>query len=309
MAISIICTNKDPRPFVNALKAVDDSLDIRIWPDDGDKSEITMALCWQHPTGALNAYPNLACICSLGAGVDHLLADPDLPVSVPVVRIVDDTLATQMFDYVYTAIMYFVHHFDRFNTQQRQHQWLPHQAKAIEQVKIGIMGLGQLGGHVAKRLVDLDFSVSGWSRSNKFIVDVKCFSGDEELQSFLARSHILVNLLPLTEQTQDRLNAELFAQLPQGAYVINVGRGRHLVDEDLIAFLDNHHLAGACLDVFRMEPLPASHPFWSHPAITVTPHCSSLTSPEAVASQIVDNYYRAKQGKPLLNPVDVKLGY
>ena len=309
MTISVICTNKDPQPFVLAIKAIVPELDVRVWPDDGDKSDVTMALCWQHPAGVLSDYPNLRLICSLGAGVDHLFADTCLPKVIPVVRLVDDSLATQMCEYVLTAITSHIRKYDLLAEQQRAKQWQQHRAKSFSQVKVGVMGLGELGGCVAAFLAKVGFDVAGWSRSEKSIDGALCYAGAEQLANFLNYTEVLVNLLPLTPVTADILNADLFAQLPTGAYVINVGRGGHLVDDELIAAIDNGQLSGACLDVFRQEPLAKSHRFWSHPLIKVTPHCSSLTAPESVAGQIVENYQRSIAGKKLLNLVDVDRGY
>lgn len=309
MAISIICTNKDPQPFVLAIRAIAPELNVRVWPDDGDKSDITMVLCWQHPVGVLSDYPNLRLICSLGAGVDHLFADTHLPQEIPVVRLVDDSLATQMREYVLGVITSRVRQFDLLAEQQRADRWQQIAAKSFSAVKVGVMGLGELGSSVAAYLAQVGFEVAGWSRSEKSIAGIECYAGAEQLANFLSHAEVLVNLLPLTPKTTDILNADLFAQLPKDAYVINVGRGGHLVDDDLIAAIDCGQLSGACLDVFRQEPLDKSHRFWSHPLIKVTPHCSSLTAPASVAGQIVENYHCCLAGKKLLNLVDVDRGY
>ena len=176
-------------------------------------------------------------------------------------------------------------------------------------ITVGVMGLGKIGSAVAIRLHQLGFQVLGWSRRTKSIAGVQVFIGQQQRTDFLAASKILVCLLPLTAETENILNSETLAQLPQGAYVINVARGNHVVEEDLLSLLNNKHLAGACLDVFRQEPLPQGHPFWSHPQITVTPHIASLTNPVSVALQIVDNYRRLYAGQPLLNQVDIQQGY
>lgn len=309
MAISIICTNKDPQPFVRAIKAIAPQLAVRVWPDDGDKAEVAMALCWQHPAGVLSDYLNLRCICSLGAGVDHLFIDQSLPANVPVVRLVDDSLASKMFEYVLAAMVSHIRQFDLFSAQQRQKKWQQQQAKSFAQINVGVMGLGQLGGYVAGQLANMGFAMAGWSRSEKSLAGVACYYGEHQQQAFLSRCDVLVNLLPLTAQTTNLLNTQLFSQLPKGAYIINVGRGGHVVDDDLIAAIDSSHLSGACLDVFRQEPLAQCHRFWSHPNIKVTPHCSSLTAPEAVAGQVVENFRRCLASEELMNVVDVDRGY
>jgi glyoxylate/hydroxypyruvate reductase A len=176
-------------------------------------------------------------------------------------------------------------------------------------MRIGIMGLGQLGKDAAKKLSYLGFPVTGWSQTPKDIEGVKCLAGEEVLDDFLSQTRILICMLPLTPKTKGILNQKTFDKLPAGAYVINVARGQHLIEKDLLAALDSEQLAGACLDVFAVEPLPEDHPFWRHPKIIVTPHISSLTNPKAVAPQIIENYQRTKTGRPLLNVVDMQRGY
>jgi glyoxylate/hydroxypyruvate reductase A len=171
------------------------------------------------------------------------------------------------------------------------------------------MGLGQLGKDAAKKLSYLGFPVSGWSQTPKDIEGVKCFAGDKALEDFLSQARILICMLPLTPKTKGILNHKTFAKLPAGAYIINIARGQHLIENDLLAALDSGQLGGACLDVFEVEPLPEDHPFWSHPKILVTPHISSITYPQTVAPQIIENYQRAKTGDPLLHVVDMERGY
>ena len=176
-------------------------------------------------------------------------------------------------------------------------------------IGIGIMGMGQLGADAARKLVQLDFKVAGWSRTPKSIDGVESYAGNEALDDFLSRSDVLICLLPLTAVTRGILNRGLFQKLPAGAYLINVARGAHLIEEDLVTALDAGHLSGACLDVFQTEPLPPDHPFWSHPNIMITPHISSITDPLAVMPQILDNYRSMKTGKPLKHVIDVDRGY
>jgi glyoxylate/hydroxypyruvate reductase A len=171
------------------------------------------------------------------------------------------------------------------------------------------MGLGQLGADAAVKLVTMGFEVAGWSRTPKDINGVVSYAGDEALDDFLSISNILICTLPLTPDTEGILNSGTFKKLPAGAYVINVARGKHLIEEDLLKALDSGHISGACLDVFQVEPLPENHPFWSRPNITITPHISSLTDPKAVMPQIIENYHRIKSGKPLINVIDVTRGY
>jgi len=266
-------------------------------------------LSWKHPEGVLNDYPNLRCICSMGAGIDHMLSDAYLPQHLPVIRQVDPMLAQSMFEYTLTAVMHYFREFDAYQNQQRQTQWQPQPPKSMGQTTIGIMGLGQLGQYSAEKFSNMGFKVAGWSRSKKTIEGVDTYAGEHQLEPFLAQTDILICLLPLTDQTRNILNTELFNALPQGACLVNVARGEHLVEQDLIDALNAGQLRGACLDVFQQEPLPKQHPFWQHPQVLLTPHCSSITDPRSVAPQIVENYRLMKSGGVLLNQVDIKRGY
>lgn len=309
MTLLIIAPDRDLSPWAIALNDCDPAIDVQVWPDVANGEAVTFALAWQQPADIWRNFPNLRGISSLGAGVEHLLQDPDLPPDLPLVRLVDPLLAQAMFEYVCAAVMGMVRDFDIYQTQQATKRWQPHDLTLSQHCTIGIMGLGQLGAYTARRLGAFGFKVVGWSRSPKQIDNVTAYVGDAQLPAFLAKSQILVCLLPLTEQTRNILNGRLFQQLPRQAYLINVGRGEHLVEADLVEAIASGHLRGACLDVFRQEPLPPNHPFWSHPQIRVTPHCSSITNPESVAPQIVENYRRAQAGEPLLNQVSRSRGY
>ena len=309
MTISIICTNKDPKPWVSALQEIDSSLDIQIWPNENQKTDIEFALCWKHPEGVLQDYPNLRCICSMGAGIDHLLNDDFFPKHLPVVRLVDPLLAQSMFEYICAVVMHFFREFDVYQAQKRQSHWQQQSPKAMAKTTIGIMGLGKLGEYSADKLSKMGFNVTGWSRTQKSIVGVKAYAGKKQLEQFISQTDILICLLPLTDQTYGILNLELFNKLPKGSCLLNVARGEHLVEEDLITALNAGQLRGACLDVFKEEPLPREHPFWIHEKILVTPHSSSITDPRSVASQIVQNYQLMQSSRPLLNQVDILRGY
>ncbi len=308
MTISIICTNKNPEPWYLALKEIDPSLDIQIWPDENNKSVIEFALCWKQPEGILQDYPNLKCICSMGAGIDHLLSDSFFPKNLPVIRLIDPSLAQSMFEYIYTAAMYYLREFDLYQRQKNQIIWEQHQPKAISQTTIGIMGLGKLGEYCARKLSQAGFNIVGWARTKKQIEDVKTYTS-EQLEIFVSQTDILICLLPLTPQTVGILNSELFNITPKNSYLINVARGEHLVESDLITALNTGQLKGACLDVFTTEPLPQDHPFWTNDKIVITPHCSSITDPVSVAPQIVQNYRLMQSCKPLMNEVDLQRGY
>jgi glyoxylate/hydroxypyruvate reductase A len=283
-------------------------LEVRIWPEVGDPAEIEAALVWRPPPGELARYPNLKAILSLGAGIEGLIADPTLP-DVPSARMVDPSLARTMAEYVLLAVLRHHRGFDAFERAQRAGRWqfsLPPQAAERQ---IGIMGLGELGTTSARLLLAHGFPVAGWSRTPKALEGVTSYSGRSELHAFLHRTDILVCLLPLTAETRGILDAETFDGLPHGAVLINVARGAHLVEPDLLAALDSGHLAGATLDVFEHEPLPPDHPLWQHPKVLITPHIASYSVPAIAADGVADNLRRALAGKPLRHQVDRERGY
>ena len=295
--------------WLKHIRNQDAGIELRVWPEVGRAEDVIFAMCWQHPFGELKKYPSLKCIASLGFGVDHVLRDPDLPAGVPVTRIVDQGMIDAMSAYVLTAVLSYTGQFHLYRQDQAQKQWKARRPKHPREVRVGIMGLGNLGADAARKLRSLGFPVSGWSRTAKALEGISCFTGNEGLEGFLSRTDILICLLPLTPATAGILNRQTLSQLPAGAYVINAARGEHLVEEDLLAALERGQISGACLDVFRKEPLPESHPFWSHPRVTVTPHVASLTYPKAVVPQIIDNYHRVRAGQSPLHVVDVQRGY
>jgi glyoxylate/hydroxypyruvate reductase A len=260
--------------------------------------------------GFLKTLPRLKAIISLGAGVDGFLRDPDFPRHVPLVRSVDPNLAIQMSEYVTLQVLTIHRHQRFFDAAQRDHAWRQRMlTRNAGDIRIGILGLGTIGNLIASRLRTFDFQVSGWSRSRKDVPGVKSFAGESELPAFLSQCDMLVCVLPLTHETRGILNAKLFAQLPEQAWVINVARGAHLIEDDLIAALDRGHLAGAVLDVFQTEPLPSDSPIWAHPRITATPHIAGITEPRTALAYVEDCIARAEAGKPLPNVVDITRGY
>ena len=308
MSMLILAPELEARSWVKHLRRQDPGLDLRVWPDVGPPEEVLFVLSWKHPLGVMKRFPRLKCIASLGFGVDHVLRDPDLPAGVPVTRIVDAGMVDAMTAYVLTAVLGHARQFDLYRRDQAQKRWAPLVPKHPRDTRVGIMGLGHLGSDAARKLHAMGFPVSGWSRTPKSIEGVAGFVGDDGLDGFLAAADILICLLPLTPATHGILDRRAFSRLPAGAYVINAARGEH-VENDLLAALESGHLSGACLDVFREEPLPESHPFWSHPQVTVTPHVASLTYPRDVAPQIIANYHRVRAGEPPRNVVDLKRGY
>ena len=309
MSLVIICPGRDMSGWVSALKTREPQIKVEVWPDIADPAAVDFTLVWKHPAGVLAGFPNLRCISSLGAGVDALLQDTGLPAGVPLVRIVDQELKQSMAEYVGLGALAHFRRFDRYREQQANCTWQARPLGHISAMRVGILGLGELGSHVAHKLAEIGFSVQGWSRSAKSFEGIANFYGDDGLATFLAATDILVCLLPLTHATRGILNAELFRQLPAEAYLINVARGEHLVEEDLLTAIDAGHISGALLDVFRQEPLPPEHPFWRHPRIRVTPHIASITNPESAVLQVLENYHRTLSGQPLLNQVDSQRGY
>ena len=291
------------------LLELEPGLDLREWPEIGDTNDIEYALVWKPPKGELKTYPNLKAIFSLGAGIDHLASDPELPKGVPVVRMVEPGLTAGMTEFVLMSVIYHHRFMLDYAAQAREHVW-----REIDQVpawerRVGIMGLGVLGGDAAEKLVGLRFDVAGWSGSPKDLPGVTSFHGADGFLPFLNRSDILVCLLPLTPETTDILDARAFAALPKGAALISVGRGPQVVEDDLLAALATGHLDGATLDVFRDEPLPADSPFWDHPRVVVVPHVASMTIARGACEFVIDNIRRFEAGQPLRHVVDLDKGY
>ncbi|MCW5744875.1 MAG: glyoxylate/hydroxypyruvate reductase A [Alphaproteobacteria bacterium] len=289
--------------------ALGEAIDLRAWPDIGDPADIAIALAWKPPPGVLARLPNLRLIVSTGMGVDHLLVDPELPAGVPIVRIIDPGLVGQMAEY---AIYWLLHHhrdMDAYAAQQRSRQWheVPFTDTALR--RVGVLGLGEIGANTARKIAALGFPTAGWSRSPRRIDGIDCHHGRDGLEDVLRRSDVLVDVLPMTAQTAGLLDARAFARMPRGAFFVNMARGGHVVDRDLLAALDAGHLAGAALDVFHVEPLPQDHPFWSHPKVKVTPHIAGPTNPRTAAESVAENVRRLRTGRPLLNLIDPAAGY
>ena len=295
--------------WVPALKKWLPGLEVRVWPDLGDKAAIDYALVWKPAPGLLASLPNLKAIFSLGAGIDHLASDPQLPAGVPVVRMVEEGLTAGMTEYVVMQVLYHHRRMLDYRAQQARAEWAQLPFRAPWDRKVGIMGLCVLGQDAAEKLAALRLDVAGWSRSPKDLPGITCFHGAAGFDAFLARTEILVCLLPLTAETEGILDARLFATLPRGAAVINVGRGGHLVEKDLLAALDSGQIDAATLDVFRAEPLPPAHPFWTHPRVVMTPHMASITIPDTATAAVAENIRRIEAGAPPLNVVDLGKGY
>jgi glyoxylate/hydroxypyruvate reductase A len=309
MAIVLIRQDGKTASWKKGFQAQSPEIIVYSYEEEHPREAISMAIVWKHPNGSLKAYPNLKCIASFGAGVDFVFEDPDLPEGVPVTRVIDPVLAGDMSEFVLAQILSYLKHLKRYALEQEKRIWHPREYRRIAGTVVGIMGVGALGSVLAEDLKKLGFGVLGWASSKKDRNKIPMYAGEEELARFLSQTTILVCLLPLTTETRGILNKKLFSQLPRGAFVINVARGGHLVDEDLLEMLENGHLSGAALDVFHKEPLPEDHPFWSNPAIHLSPHIASVSDQESVIPQLLGNYERLVNGKPLMNVVSREKGY
>ena len=303
------CPTVPPEPWVAAFRCSLPEVTIRVWPDLRDPAEIDYAFVWHPPRGMFPQLTGLRVIFSLGAGVERLLGDPEIPAGLPLIRMVDPSLGADMAIYVTMQVLHYHRRMPEAARHQRRAAWVPLQVPVAHRRRIGILGYGQLGALCAERLRPFGFDIAVWSRRPKEAPGLHCFAGADQLPAFLARSDIVVCLLPLTDDTAGILNAAAFAAMPHGGSIINVGRGGHVVEADLLAALDSGQIGHATLDVFMEEPLPADHPFWLHERVTVTPHTAALTQPGTAVAMVAENIRRHRAGLALLNTVDRSLGY
>jgi len=300
-------TTKDLSPWIEAFKAHLPSQEVVTWNQVSDPSLVSIAVVWNHRKDLFQKIPNVKLVASLGAGVDHILNDPLLPPHTPVSKVISPHLSTPMSNYCIGAILHFHKQFDKYWKDKQQKRW--HQEFDPEKpMKIGILGLGELGSDLAKKLVYLGFEVHGLSRTKKVLPGVITYNG-QEMEAFLANVNALVCMLPNTEDTVGIIDRPLLSKLPPHSYLINVGRGKQQRDEAILDALNQGQLAGAFLDVFPEEPLPESSKLWEHPDVFITPHIAVVTKVEAAVPQILENYHRLKQGKSLINLIDRSKGY
>lgn len=303
MSILLVCQHRDSKPWFKAFNEKNPDLDIQVYPEVENPDDIEFAISWRHPEGIYKNYPNLKVIASMGAGVHHVLKDQTIPDDVKITRIVDENLTRDMADFALLNTLFHIRNYNFHIAQQQERNWQIKAYRQPQETKVGILGMGVLGQAVAEKLNQNDFQVLGWSKSKKENKAFRSFT-ENEFDEFMSQLDILICLLPLTEETEGVLNYENLKKLPQGAKIINLARGPHVVDDDLLKLLDEEHLSSAILDVFDEEPLPKNSPYWSHPKVLVTPHVASMTDPQSVVNQIYDNIENMKNGKDLKNQVD-----
>ncbi len=283
------------------------------WPDVGNPQELDYAICWGVPDSFFDKVTQLRAIFSLAAGVDHLLNHPQLPKGVPIIRLSDAGMADKIAEYVQYGVLRWHRHFDSYQRQQNRHIWQPQDEKNTADYRVGVMGLGIIGNRIASRLQDAGYAVCAWKRTRSTDSSIEVFYGNDQLPEFLQRLDTLVCVLPLTASTNGIINAELLKNLPSKATLINVGRGAHIVEEDLLHALETNHLAGAMLDVCSTEPLPATSPLWDQPNILITPHIAGPTQLELSVAQIADGIHHLASGGDVFSLgtaiVDDKTGY
>ena len=306
MHISFCCTDTPPEPWLNDLRAALPGAHIREWQPAAPAADY--AIVWRPPQAFFDQQPLLKAVFNIGAGVDALLR-LNLAPATQIIRLDDAGMGAQMAEYVCHALIRHYRQFATYDAQQQAANWQQREVPERAAMPVGIMGLGVLGQRVARAVAQFDFPVNGWSRSPKDVAGVRCFSGADGLSEFLAASRVLVSVLPATPETQNLLNRDTLSRLQPGAYLINVARGSQLVEAELLALLAEGHMAGAALDVFQTEPLPADHPFWTHPNITITPHTAALTNRAESVAQIVAKLAALQAGKPVAGVVDRQRGY
>jgi glyoxylate/hydroxypyruvate reductase A len=306
MHITFCCAATDAQPWLEGLRAALPGAHISLWQSGAPAAEY--AIVWQPPQAFFDEQPQLKVAFNIGAGVDAMLRLNIAPTT-QLIRLDDAGMGVQMAEYVCHALIRHYRQFTDYDADKEAGVWQQREVLPRTAMPVGIMGLGVLGQRVAQAVAQFDFPVNGWSRSPKDLPGVRCFHGAEGFRDFLASSRVLVSVLPATPETRDIINRDTLSRLQRGAYLINVARGTQLVEEDLLALLDSGHMAGAALDVFRTEPLPSDHPFWTHAQIRITPHSAALTVRSESIAQIVSKIAALQAGKPVVGVVDRVRGY
>jgi glyoxylate/hydroxypyruvate reductase A len=309
-ATLLFCSGQDPLDlWIPALRESLPEVEIRTHPQVGDPADVDYALVYWPPHGLLASLPNLKVILSIAAGCDHILSDPTHQRNLPIVRMVDDYLKAMMAEYAVYGVLHFHRDFDRYRREQLAATWSRGWPEYTPDTRVGILGLGAIGQDIAGKFANLGFQVHGWSRRPKDVAGVTCHAGEPGLNEMLGCCRFIVCVLPLTPETSGILNAERFARMPQGSYLVNIARGGHVVDEDLLAALDSGHLAGAFLDVFNHEPLAADHPYWLHDKVYLTPHVAGELVPRSCAHSVARSVRQHLAGEALENLLDRERGY
>ena len=310
MTTILMASQQDPVDlWREALAQEMPELEFRAHPDGGDLSEIDYALVYWAPHGLIAKLPNVKAVLSIAAGCDHILADPQLPPHLPIVRMVDDFLAAMMAEYAVYGVLHFHRDMHVYRREQLQSRWSRGWPRYTPDTAVGILGLGAIGGTCADKLSALGFQVHGWSRGPKEVPGITTHHGPDGLLEMASHCRYLVCVLPLTGETQGIINSRLISAMPKGGYIINIARGGHQVDEDVLAALDSGQLGGVFLDVFNEEPMPPEHPFWLHEKVWVTPHVAGELMPRSCAKSIAASIRRIEAGEPVPNLFDKERGY
>jgi len=285
-------------------------MDIKVYPDEGDVNDIEYAVVWKHPRGILKKYPNLKAILSLGAGVDHIISDSELPKGLPIVRLVDKKLTHEMCLHSLHWVLHFHSNQYLYRIQQQSREWIQQSSVQSEDRTIGIMGLGNIGKAIGDSLVNLDFKVIGWgARPKNSTGEIEYYYGHEQLSEFLSQTDILINILPLTENTKNILTKNELKLLPKGSFIINIGRGGIINENDLLSFLNSGHINAAALDVFAQEPLPENNSLWGHSSVYITPHIAGQSNPGSAAKTIAENIRLIEKGESPYPIYSLNSGY
>ncbi|PPI85071.1 glyoxylate/hydroxypyruvate reductase A [Marinobacter maroccanus] len=309
MKILFVAGDPKPERWTVPIQEQLPDAEIFVWDPEGPAVDADYAIVWQPPEALFERETHLKAVFNLGAGIDGLLKVANLPQNLTIVRLEDAGMSVQMAEYVLHQLLEASRGMETYREQQREGVWKIHRPIKRSEWPVGVMGLGHIGKRVARTLADLDYQVSGWARGEHSVEGVSTYAGPGQLGDFLQSTRVLVNTLPLTDETRDIINYDLLSRLQPGAVLINVGRGEHLVDEDLLRALDEGKLLRASLDVFRKEPLPEGHPFWQRKEITITPHISARTLRDATIEQITGKIRDHAAGRAISGIVDTDRGY
>jgi len=295
MAILVNNHDGENKPWVDALTTRLPEFEVHSYPDIANRADIEYAVVWHHPHGDLMNYPNLKAILILGAGMDHIDKEPELP-DVPIVRLLDPAVGDEMSQYVLYWVMHFQRGYERYRQQANDRLWQRFKTPLAREYRVSVLGAGEIGRYVSERLALNGFVTHNWSRSKKKIDQVQSFYGDDGLEAMLASTDTLVNCLPLTDSTHHFLNADRLSMLPKGSNIINISRGAVIADNALLRLLDSGHIAAAALDTFTLEPLADKSPYWQYDNVFITPHMSGATYPSLASKVIADNIRRVENG-------------